>query len=1426
MITSAQAKAISTFINKSTHPYTGGTHVAQVGSCYTINSPFNRVTFTLADESDSYAVQVESTDEQDGAEWDAEWEPLATWPAETLAYTAKAMGKLDVRYYLNGMAFYPGAVVATDGHRLHWSGTVAGEAVIIPRDEMALALRLQKKGPVIIETAGDMFRICLACGVEITGKLIDGTYPDVPRVIPSLDRDGYRAITVPAHKPANISKARDIVKAASPKYMGILLAEMAYSEKGDKLPLNIALPDGGEFGVNGGYLADALIANTPATLNYLSASKSILIESGELRAVVMPMRLECAGNNLDKAKEKAAHATQAQETAPQPTEQPQSAEPSEDAPQAPPAEVCRTVPTLAADSVQDAPPITTAAQAQDKPQPVRDVDGFTVGDLVRVSNCQPKPPAHHTQKVKDWQARNFDGVVAHIDTPAFTDRKVGIHRDGRPWLVYMLSPRSTHIEIISKAAAPELPQETHYPQAQDEQPRMAAMSSARAADTVTLAPGAISKGQTADDYKRVALARAEGTPAGKEIVIDWPWPEFDALPAGAARDWLETAGLAEKRRVGNGYGGWDYVLYRTDTTTPATPAPTSAPQPVPVEQEAATTSATQPVEQPQPIAEPSQTAPALIQWPDNIALPEKGSDQARVAAMIKKELAAIGLTAKVKSSSFSMGDSVTAKLQDVPACYMKEIKSHFARYQYGSFNGMEDIYEYTNRRDDIPQTKYLRVETDYTDQARQAAWDWLRANYKLKGIEDAPQDINAPDFHRFRVWDEWASTLIYRVLNDSLFPGDDRSFWTDYPGGNRPTPPKGTPPSGGKPTTRAPAGAPPATSQGQPVASGAKVEKHHNDRKGFDYWLVILPARVSRDEFTALLDQAKAARGWYSRQWGKIPGGFAFKAQEAAEQFAASLATDTLAGEPSAPPPVRATSASQPAGATPSTNNTGKAERLRTLADGLTSKIEGAFSSRLENTPKRIKQAAQARQEGHRLERTQKALYALADLAEAGTTPPELQHLNNKSAVYELMASKGKEIRNGYHGYRLETGEPATDSPAARLLWDLITDNPERRQAEDLRQRINALQFASIPGYFPTPGNVADVLLQHLKLPPSASVLEPSAGSGALCDAIRQAAPTATLRAFEINHSLHGITQDKGHNVEYADFMQATPSPDYDAVVMNPPFENLQDAAHVMHAFQFLKPGGRLVAVMSPAPWFHSTGKAEAFRAWFESVGGSKFDLPEGSFKASGTGVNTCYVVIDKPAAVETLPPSPVVITSESQPVVAPDIPYPGQAIAFGPVNPQFGYVGALIDGFIWCVWVDHEGRPYEYSPSMAHDWPNLAEQARLWGRQPIAPEAVAVLIQQAQATTKDDRNPDLTYRAIDSLFTAFYPETPAGETAWRAIAAKTEGTGKVMTQHVASTVEQLNAAGYTVKEGKAGRTIDDGDLLAMLNDTTSATVH
>lgn len=79
----------------------------------------------------------------------------------------------------------------------------------------------------------------------------------------------------------------------------------------------------------------------------------------------------------------------------------------------------------------------------------------------------------------------------------------------------------------------------------------------------------------------------------------------------------------------------------------------------------------------------------------------------------------------------------------------------------------------------------------------------------------------------------------------------------------------------------------------------------------------------------------------------------------------------------------------------------------------------------------------------------------------------------------------------------------------------------------------------------------------------------------------------------------------------------------YDRILMNPPFGDRRDAEHVQNAYSLLNPGGRVVAIMGEGVFFGQDKKAQDFRDWLESVGGTSEKLAEGTFNDPSLPVNT-----------------------------------------------------------------------------------------------------------------------------------------------------------------------------------------------------------
>jgi len=300
------------------------------------------------------------------------------------------------------------------------------------------------------------------------------------------------------------------------------------------------------------------------------------------------------------------------------------------------------------------------------------------------------------------------------------------------------------------------------------------------------------------------------------------------------------------------------------------------------------------------------------------------------------------------------------------------------------------------------------------------------------------------------------------------------------------------------------------------------------------------------------------------------------------------------------------------------TNDNAAARKCRAAADAIEKHIEAKHDSAnrmlaLPPTRKRLQEADSQRNEAARLQRIQLTLRKLAEMHEKGTIVSELAALTSRAAVERALFVESQ-------------------NSSLRAIYD-STDCPETNTEMALRLEREAM-LMSIPGFFPTPPDIAEQFMQFACLGEARTVLEPSAGSGCLIDILRRQHPGVIISYCEINCFLLEILRAKyeeSGKVHFIgrDFFDLDPAifeGRFDAIVLNPPFERGEDIAHVLHAYKFLAPGGILGAIVSDGVFARNDKKATAFRDFLTASKADIASLPPDAFKPSGTCVR-CRMV-------------------------------------------------------------------------------------------------------------------------------------------------------------------------------------------------------
>jgi hypothetical protein len=321
-------------------------------------------------------------------------------------------------------------------------------------------------------------------------------------------------------------------------------------------------------------------------------------------------------------------------------------------------------------------------------------------------------------------------------------------------------------------------------------------------------------------------------------------------------------------------------------------------------------------------------------------------------------------------------------------------------------------------------------------------------------------------------------------------------------------------------------------------------------------------------------------------------------------------------------------------------------------------------------TQRRRRISLALKEDAARFRQWQAMALGLSHAYTAKQVPPILQSLKSKNQLTFVMANGAEPTRWSCYGEQsrldmkklgIVTEYQYNDAREALIKLGESVDPSEVKSSSIGRSKEEyKLLLSNIDGFYPTPKRVANQLLDELDLSDMAKwprdevirILEPSAGMGGLVDALLSAASdndylgltsnrVIELTALEYYQDLCKYMQQKysnqstsiAINIQCDDFTEYNPDHRFHYILMNPPFENKQDIKHVLHAYELLKDGGRLAAIVSRSTASsHALKINQQFQDFLTRNDAQIIDIEEGAFMESDvrTGVSTSMIIIEK----------------------------------------------------------------------------------------------------------------------------------------------------------------------------------------------------
>ena len=133
-----------------------------------------------------------------------------------------------------------------------------------------------------------------------------------------------------------------------------------------------------------------------------------------------------------------------------------------------------------------------------------------------------------------------------------------------------------------------------------------------------------------------------------------------------------------------------------------------------------------------------------------------------VASMIRAELKKRFPGIKFSVNTHPRTGTVRIKWTDGPS--VRQVEGITLRHEYGHFDGMDDMYHYTNRRDDIPQTEYIFCNRLISNDAYRSLVADFDARWGGDPLE-VETDSDGSPFVRYNIFND-KSQFFLREMHD------------------------------------------------------------------------------------------------------------------------------------------------------------------------------------------------------------------------------------------------------------------------------------------------------------------------------------------------------------------------------------------------------------------------------------------------------------------------------------------------------------------------------------------------------------------------------------------------------------------------------------------------------------------------------------